>query len=131
MQDVPGTAQGNWFTGSLDRPATWAQEMALVHDHIDPTLAAISIGGTVMEMGVWLFPPEQAGLINREFSQVKPDGRIYCYQGALSSQYGQENPEFPGRLLIRMDKPESMSVERQDGSCQNGAGFIDPVVYQR
>ncbi|PKB64020.1 MAG: hypothetical protein BZY80_04360 [SAR202 cluster bacterium Io17-Chloro-G2] len=131
MQDVPGTVQGNWFTGSFDGHTNWEQEMALVHDHIDPTLAAISIGGSVMDMGVWLFPPEQRGLINREFSQVKPDGRIYCYQGGLSSEFGQKYPEFPGRLLIRMETEESMSVERQDGSCENGLGFSDPVVYQR
>ena len=131
MQDVPGTAQGNWFTGPLDRPANWTQEMALVHDHVDPSLAAISIGGTVMEMGVWLFLPEDGGLINREFSQVVPDGRIYCYQGAVSSQFGQGNPKFPGRLLIRMDTEQSMSVERQDGPCQNGVGLVEPVVYQR
>lgn len=131
MQDVPGTAQGNWFAGPPGSQTDWAKEMALVHDHVDPTLAAISIGGTVMEMGVWLFPPEDQGLINREFAQVRPGGQIYCYQGGVSSEFGQRYPEFPGRLLIRMETPATLTAERQDGPCRGGMAFIDPVAYQR
>lgn len=40
----------------------------LVRDHVDPALAAISIGGIVTNHGVWLFPPESSGFINRDFS---------------------------------------------------------------
>lgn len=127
MQDVPGTAQGNWFTESFGDHANWDQEMALVHGQLDPTLAAISIGGTVMEMGVWLFPPENAGLVNRESSQVKPDGRIYYYQGALSFHSGQETPEFPGILMIRMASEVCISVEGQECTCQIGWGFTGQV----
>ena len=49
----------------------------------------------------------------------------------VSSQSGQVKPAFPGRLLIRMETEVSMSVERQHGSCQDGLGFVAPVVYLR
>ena len=78
--------------------------MALVHDNVDPTLTAISIGGTVSSAGVWLFAPESTGLVNRDFSAVSAEG-------------GQTPAPFPGRLLISLNNDTEMLVERQDGDC--------------
>ena len=131
MQDIPGTAQGNWYTGEIGAHANWSQELALVHDNVDPALAAISIGGQVMDHGVWLFRPESSGLINRDFSEVTTDGMVYCYQGASTDQGGQNNTPFPGRLLVALTSPTEMLVEQQDGGCSGCGAFVDPVTYRR
>ncbi len=131
MQDIPSTAQGNWYAGERGARTNWSQELALVHDNVDPALAAISIGGIVASPGVWLFRPESTGLINRDFSDVSADGRTYCYQGAMTDEGGQTPAPFPGRLLISLTSDTQMLVEQQDGGCADGVAFIDPVTYQR
>ena len=98
---------------------------------MDPALAAISIGGQVMDHGVWLFRPESSGLINRDFSEVTTDGMVYCYQGASTDQGGQNNTPVPGRLLVALTSPTEMLVEQQDGGCSGCGAFVDPVTYRR
>ena len=131
MQDLPGTAQGNWFFGESTRGTESQKQLALVHDHVDPSLAAISVGGTVAENGVWVFTPEETGLINREFSQVGPDGATYCYHGAVSTDGGRGNTPFPGRLLLSMPEEGRLLLERQDGDCGGQWELINPVEYLR
>jgi len=131
MQDVPGTAQGNWFAGSLGERVGWSKELSLVHDHVDPTKSAISVGGTIMDSGIWLFDAEDAGTVNRGFDQVVPDGRVYCYQGGLSTAGGRSPTVFPGRLLISLTSETELLAERQDGNCDGLPAFVDPVMYQR
>ena len=84
-----------------------------------------------MDMGLWLFDSQIQGLVNREFSQVLPDGRIYCYQGGVSSEGGEEPKVFPGRLLLKLETSTEMLVEQQDGSCQENLAFVEPTKYQR
>ena len=132
MQDHPGTAQGNWFSsqtqgGQID----FSKELALVHHNVDRESGAISVGGTIMEMGLWLFREEENGLVNREFDQVVPDGQIYCYQGAISAEGGRESSVFPGRLLISLTSETEMLVEQQDGECPGEPAFVSPHTYRR
>lgn len=131
MQDIPGTAQGNWYTGRSAAHAEWSKELSLVHDYIDPTLSAISVGGTVMDAGIWLFHAEDAGTVNRDFGQVIPDGRVYCYQGAVSTEGGQSPTVLPGRLLISLISETELLLEHQDGNCGGPPVFVDSVTYQR
>ena len=131
MQDVPGTAQGNWFTGSFGGPVDWSKELSLVHDYIDPTNSAISVGGTIMESGLWLFDSKNTGPVNRDFAQVVPDSQVHCYQGGVSTQGGQTPTIFPGRLLISLTSGTEMLVEHQGGDCSELPVFVDPVTYKR
>lgn len=131
MQDLPGTAQGNWYASDAGTQTDWSKELALVHDNVDPSLATISIGGTVSEHGVWNFPPNSSGVINRDFSGVTADGLTYCYQGALTDQGSQTPIPFPGRLLISLTTDTEMLVERQDGDCAGSTAFANPVTYRR
>ena len=103
----------------------------MVHHHVDRESSAISVGGTVMGFGVWLFAAEENGLVNRQFDQVVPDGQIYCYHGAISAQGGQEPSVFPGRLLISLSSETEMLVERQDGECGGEQAFVNSHTYQR
>ncbi|MCH8989907.1 MAG: hypothetical protein IIA92_14025 [Chloroflexi bacterium] len=132
MQDIPGTAQGNWwYAGQTVVQTAWNRQLALVHDNVDPSLAAISIGGIVTGTGVWLFRPESSGRINRDFSDVTADGQTYCYHGAMTDDSSQTKTPFPGRLLVALNSDTEMLVERQDGGCADGAAFVDPVTYRR
>lgn len=131
MQDIPGTAQGNWYTGEPGAHSDWSQQLGLLHDHIDPGMAAISIGGKVMDHGVWNFRPESSGLVNRDFSDISADGKTYCFQGALKKQGSQTPTLFPGRLLVALNSATEMLVEQQDGGCSDNPVLIDPVAYQR
>ena len=131
MQDIPGTAQGAWFTEDYRGLSSWSEELAFVHDHIDPTMAAISIGGVVTGQGVWLFTPEPTGLINRDFSLVRADGQIYCHEGAIAAEGGRGSMPFPGRLLVSLTSDTEILVEQQAGVCEDDPSFDSPVRYFR
>ncbi|PKB71079.1 MAG: hypothetical protein BZY87_07455 [SAR202 cluster bacterium Io17-Chloro-G6] len=131
MQDIPGTAQGNWYAGGTESPVGWNQQLGLLHDYIDPTLATISIGGILTGHGNWLFEPEPSGSTNRDFSAVTADGTTYCFQGGTTKQSSQAQKLFPGRLLVSMTSDTEMLVERQDGDCAGVLAFVEPVTYQR
>ena len=70
-------------------------------------------------------------MVNREFDQVAPDGQIYCYQGAIFSQGGQELSVVLGRLLISLTSKTEMLVERQDSECVEEQAFVNPHSYRR
>ena len=43
MQDLPGTAQGNWFADETSGTYPERNRIALVHDNVDPTIPTFSI----------------------------------------------------------------------------------------
>ncbi|HIM37648.1 MAG TPA: hypothetical protein EYM38_06450 [Dehalococcoidia bacterium] len=132
MQDRPGPAQGNWFVNrEVGGFTDISKELALAHHPVHRNSGAISVGGTIMDMGVWVFMEEKEGLVKRGFDQVVPDGQIYCYQGAISSESGQGPPMFPGRLLISLTSETEMVVDRQDGECVGELDFVNPTTYYR
>lgn len=132
MQDRPRTAQGNWFVNrEVGGFTDISKELSLAHHHVHRNSGAISVGGTIMEMGVWISTEEKEGRVNREFDQVVPDGQTYCYQGAISSESGQGASMFPGRLLISLTSETELLVEQQDGECVGELDFINPTTYHR
>ena len=120
MQDIPGTLQGNWFQGDLEASSDWTNHLAFVHDNEDPLKSVISIGGFFTNAGKWEFEAESSGLINREFSDVKSDGSIYCYDLNQS-----------GRLLVQLISDTELRIESQSGSCSGSVSFVDPAAYAR
>ncbi|MFM7213160.1 MAG: hypothetical protein ACKOYQ_14405 [Actinomycetota bacterium] len=87
-QDVAGTAKGawlyqvtGWFMGRED------DQLALVNDNIEPQYQVVSMGAAGLSKGIpsgsWRFIPQQSGQVNRDFSQVTPDGKVYCYDDGL------------------------------------------------
>lgn len=129
MQDIPGTAHGNWFAGEdLTDMSHWDQHLAFVHDNFNPTFSVISIAGTVMDPGFWLFTAENNGTINRKFSDVTPDGKIYCYDAAVNHN---TNNVFPGFLIIQLLTPTEMLVEHGSGTCEPNIDFVNPTTYHR
>lgn len=130
-QDVPGTAQGNWITGGgdLDSPETWSKTIALVHDNFDPAIGIASIGGAIGDAQQIAFRPKRSGAINREFSEVKPDGNIYCYFSDANSGSGFSNAS--NRLLIELTSETSLKAEVQTDSCSDSVLFSKPTTYER
>ncbi len=120
FQDKAGTLQGNWYIGLAD--AGWAEMMSLVHDHIDPTVGVISIGGVVTDPGIWQFTPQHSGTVNREFSEVTVGDIIYCYQSSKKTG---------SRFLIQLFEETKLKIEVQSGQCKDGLKLNSPTTYQR
>ncbi|MFY9484661.1 MAG: hypothetical protein WAP74_03535 [Patescibacteria group bacterium] len=133
-QDVPGTAQGDWITGVkasdlIDQPGNWDKSIALVHDNFDPSVGIASIGGVIGSPTKIAFMPKHEGTINREFSEVKPDGTVYCYQ--TDAQPGSGNIARSGSLLIQLTNATTMQVELTQASCSGSGSFSKPTTYER
>lgn len=126
-QDIPGTIQGMWFAGNPGEKNLEAQGkgLAFLHNNIDPEIAEISIGGTIMDPLNVMFEPKQTGLIDREPSEVKADGQIYCY--VTREGFGKAT----GKLLVQLVDDHHMKAENQSGNCNGTEAFISPVEYQR
>jgi len=126
MQDVSGTLAGNWFAEgaglvTAEMRESWSHSLAFVENNFDPAQRVISVGGVFMPPGYWKFDPNSEGQIDRDFDEVKPDGKIYCY-----------TPEgMDGKILVELQDAESLRVEHQEGACSGVSGFQNPVRYIR
>ncbi|MEK7471633.1 MAG: hypothetical protein AAB624_00085, partial [Patescibacteria group bacterium] len=122
-QDIKGTAQGNWFVGDKNfyNSQDFSPFLALLHDYIDPTQPEFSMGTSVsgLTSGVYSFTVSSSGQNNRDFKDVKPDGKVYCYDTWLSGRSsGHVNLSTPtGVILLKVPDDLSLLVEHQTGSC--------------
>ena len=127
-QDIFDTIQGMWFGGPPDPKHNYEFEgkgLAIVHNNIDPTKAELSIGGFVTKnAGVSIFTPKHSGLIDREPSEVKADGMVYCYNLAGAAY-------LDGKLLIALLDGRHLKVEHQAGKCTGHEALKNPAAYQR
>lgn len=100
-QDLPGTAQGNWFRDGYPDIYPEDNHLALVHDNIDPTRPVFSVGtrATGVSGGRYIYTPANTGLINRDFSAISADGQIYCF-----------NTFNPPRGIILLHMPDSATL---------------------
>jgi len=127
-QNVSGTIQGMWFGEGQENAGNIefnGRGLAFVHDNIDPTIANLSIGGTFMSSGVIQFKPKHTGMIDREFSEVKADGNVYCYNSP-----GGWEPDI-GKVLVQLLNNETVKVEYQKETCGSSEKFVTPITYQR
>lgn len=129
MQDVQGTVQGNWFYGSKSESSDCTKTMALIHNNFDPTIGSISVGGTISDFGVILFKPLHSGLINREFSEVRADGNVYCYTNYRDIDMPRKG--LDGKLLVSLVNDHELQIEHQDGTCNSSESFVNQFTYHR
>lgn len=121
MQDIPKTAQGNWFyPGQYHRNSTdLSPSLGLAHDYTNPAQPIIGMGNSVkgMKMGLYSFPVATDGLINREFKQVTADGQVYCYDRFLTGQSegGMPLGKVDGVLLLMLPSEITLKVELVPG----------------
>lgn len=123
MQDVSGTLQGNWYTGGAqaDDRRNWEKQLAFIHWNENASKAMISVGGIVTEPGWYRFTPAHTGTVNREFSEVTPDGRVYCY----------ESEHMQGKIIVEMLDAGTIRIENRPGDCTGEYTFDEPSVYRR
>jgi len=125
-QDVPGSAQGNWFDGKgqADKMEREGKTVSLIHDNVDPKLGVIVLGIKTK----LAFSPTYSGLVNREFSEVKPGQEIYCYHpDATGSRatYGTHE-QFKGSVLVRLVSAAELDIEIRSKDC-GSAVFGQPT----
>lgn len=127
LQDVKGTAQGNWFIGSqsFNNSQDFSPFLALLHDYINPSQPLFSMGTSVkgLKMGLYGFTPLASGQVNRDFKDVTP-GSTYCFDNFLSGKsVGGLNLSVPdGILIAAMPGETRLTVEKIGGSgstCAN------------
>lgn len=122
MQDILGTAQGNWFVpGTYHSNSTDLSPMlGLAHDYVDPAQPILSIGNNIkgMSMGLYSFKAAAEGLINRDFSSVRADGNVYCFDNFIQGQSAGSVPLTTpnGILLMSMPTDLSLKVELAEGT---------------
>jgi hypothetical protein len=120
-QDEPGTAQGAWFAGDADGHNE-DPHLALVHDNFDPTIGVFSIGTSLgpisVAPGLYHFDPASSGLVNREFSDVTADDRVYCYE--IRPRFAR--PEsLPTVVTLQLTGPATLRVgTHAAGACGPG-----------
>ena len=116
--DIPGTAMGNWIKqGSTKTPED--NNIALVKDNITPSIQVFSAGLTLpnLNSGTYYFNPTSMGLINRNFSEVKPDGITYCYTLDLLGFVNSGNSIPNTSILIKMENSTTLIAEKRNCNC--------------
>lgn len=122
-QDVIGTLKGNWFYGAAraDMGGDWDKLLAFADDSRKPSISVVSIGGIFSSAEKWEFTPESYGTKNRAFSEVMPDGQIYCYEASGKS----------GRIIVQLTSQTELKIEKQNESCGDQRAFVNPTKYSR
>jgi hypothetical protein len=128
MQDLAGTAQGNWFTPGQNFATVPPSEdtmIALARDYIAPEQPVFSFGqrNSPLKAGIFSFPVEAAGRVNRDFSAVTADGLIYCYDRFLGGQTRGGIPlsQPGGIILVSLSSATTLRVEIQGTRSECGA----------
>ncbi|MDO8672788.1 MAG: hypothetical protein Q7O66_15370 [Dehalococcoidia bacterium] len=143
MQDIVGTAQGNWFFPGISyRDSTdISSALALVHDYLDPTQPIFSAGNSIkgLKMGLYSFSPQNDGVTNQDFAKVKAQGAVYCYDRFLSGTsaggVGLGNPH--GVILLTMPADSTLKIEKVGGdgsTCQSSTPWTfspDATTFER
>jgi len=121
-QDEPGTVQGKWYLPGEPVPFPEDPHIALVHDNVDPTIGAFSVGNSLpsLKSGVYFFNPVNEGFVNRDFDQVVADDDIYCYELYVSGG-GHAPRSVPSIILIHLITDTTLRIEAQSASsCGSG-----------
>ncbi len=136
MWDVPGTASGDWFKNGISTNFVTDNEAAVfIHDNIQTEMGKFTIASVTS----FIFTPLHNGLINREFSEVTADNKIYCYQmdnfvmgsGSISKD-GESLPESEiPKFLIQLVDDTHIKIEQQNGLCKSDETMINPTTYER
>ena len=90
----------------------------------------VSAMGVGVPPGRYTFTPTDDGLVNREFSQVKPDGNVYCYDTNVAQNQDFSRPEKV-LILLQMPSAEKIRVGRGNGSCSDPQRLGEYVEFDR
>jgi len=131
-QDKLGSIQGNWYEGShVSYVSDWAKQLAVIHYNKDPSIGAISVGGTLGQGGVLGFKINDSGTINIEPSLTKV-GPLYCFEDTTGGS-PVSNPSYATgyKILLQLTDSKTMKAEYKTGSCSGSESFSQPSTYYR
>lgn len=120
-QDIAGTAQGVWFKNASDSADTGENGLLTLGHHnalAQKGLIAVGTDSTSsIDAGAYPFDPKASGLTDRDFKDITPDGRTYCFEPTgITGTY-----RYPFRVLLQMTSATTLKIEGQkDQDC--GAG---------
>lgn len=122
-QDIAETAQGIWFVKGTTTLEGEDPHLALVHDNMDPTKAVFSVGNSMspsgLSGGTYSFIPQNSGLINRDFDDIRADGNIYCFE-----------PNYlTGAILLQLQSPTTLRIEKQTSTSCAGGSYSFGTTY--
>jgi len=127
MQDLSGTAQGTWFLSGVNATYPEDPHLALVHANYPPDRAAISNGNSILNLnsGVYEFSPVSNGLLNRDFSDITPDGQIYGFQ---------VNNFKSGIIIVSMPDSETLWIQALNDATTEPTSWsftVNKTVFER
>lgn len=134
-QNIVGTIQGMWFgrgwkTRNDKNSPEDIRQFSFLHFNIDPTYTEIGNAGEITsgQSGQLQFIANHSGTIDREPSEVKSDGKVYCYNYNITKD-GQQ--QFSGKILTELVDDRHLKLEYQSGNCGNIETFVKPYNYER
>lgn len=130
--DIAGTAQGVWFYNLQGQIQQEDEHLALAWDNIQTDKQVFSVGTAGksggIESGAYHFFPSTDGNLNRDFSQITPDEKTYCYdtQNSGGGKIGVKKA-----ILLTMPSMEKLQLKSaQTATCGSGPwtmidGFVE------
>lgn len=117
MQDIAGTAQGNWFLPGKNHKNSTDMSIfvGLAHDYVNPDEPVMSLGSSVKgaKQGLYSYVPSTQGVVNRDFKEIQADGKVYCIEnfkgGQTTGGLPLSNPA--SILLLWMPDYSSLKLE--------------------
>jgi hypothetical protein len=85
----------------------------------------------------YTFTPAHSGIINREFSEVNADNKIYCYQsddnfdGSYLNEDGKTITKEGFKYLLQLVDDTHLKAEVQSGVCGIRELFKNPDKFER
>ncbi len=113
--DIAGTVMGLWFKpGESCNPED--VHLSLIKENFNPAKQMISTGISVpgLNPGAYEFYPEKNGIVNRDFSQVTNDGKIYMFHNFVN--VWDQPLLFDGVILIQLIDDQTLRIEKQNES---------------
>ena len=123
--DILGTAQGNWFAENAPSGSAFVEDpnLALIYDDINTSIGVFSVGTSMAALGLqsaaYYFLPSHSGAVNLSFSNVTPDGKVYCYQTTQQTFSSYEIPKKPVLLLQLLSPTHLRLGVLNASSCGN------------
>lgn len=133
-QNIVGTIQGMWFgedwknrtdKNNVDN----SRQFSFLHWNIDPVYAEIGNAGEITNgiAGQLQFIAKHEGTVDREPSEVKADGKVYCYN-YRNSKNGINTFD---KILVQLIDDHHVMLENQSGNCNASELFKTPFTYER
>lgn len=123
MQDIAGTAQGNWFLPGryMKNSTDLTSFLGLAHDYVDPSQPLMAAGSNIkgMVLGLYSYIPKATGVDNRDFGAIRPDGKIYCLDAFIEGQSvgGLPLNKPAGVLMLGLPSETTLMVELIAGNA--------------